>query len=336
MSRARAALLAVPLLLACCGSGPASEARREHWHRARHVPGVVDLTGPRRDGRLTVAAAGRLSLLRLGGGLTGFARGRGGYSTPASAEAYVALAGRRHVPGAGCSFARDDLFALDPSSSRPGVVRVDARGRVSRFANLPGGSFPNGIAFDTVGRFGFGLLVTTQVAKRTTLVALDCRGRARTIARGAPRSEGGIAIAPPTFGSFGGQLIAPDEHGGRIVAIAADGSARTVAASGLPTGSDIGVESAGFVPAGLGSSGAAYLADRGTPGNPHPGTDSILRLSGAALRRAGVRTGDLLVATEAGARTIAVRCASTCTVRRIADGPAVAHAEGHIVFAPAD
>jgi hypothetical protein len=165
-------------------------------------------------------------------------------------------------------------------------------------------------------------------------VALDCRGRSSTIARGAPRSEGGIAVAPGSFGAFGGQLIAPDEHSGRIIAIAADGGSRTVVSSGLSGGPDIGVESIGFVPAGFRRSHAAYLADRGTPGSPHPGTDTVLRLSGAALKRAGVRAGDLLLATEASARTITVRCAGTCTVGRIADGPAVAHAEGHIVFAP--
>jgi hypothetical protein len=90
------------------------------------------------------------------------------------------------------------------------------------------------------------------------------------------------------------------------------------------------VESAGFVPPRV---AAAYLADRLTPGNKHPGDDVILRLSAAALARAGIRAGDLLVATEGGARTIDVRCANTCTVRLVAAGPAVAHAEGHIVFA---
>jgi hypothetical protein len=55
-------------------------------------------------------------------------------------------------------------------------------------------------------------------------------------------------------------------------------------------------------------------------------------LRGAALARAGVAPGDLLVATEGGARTIAVRCETTCAVRHIADGPRVAHAEGHIAF----
>ena len=116
------------------------------------------------------------------------------------------------------------------------------------------------------------------------------------------------------------------------MAIDARGRASTVVVSGLPTGGDIGVESAGFVPRRFGAGDAAFLADRGTPDNPHPGTDSILMLAGEALVGAGVRAGDLLVATEGGANTIAVRCRRTCTARRIADGPAVAHAEGHIVF----
>jgi len=102
--------------------------------------------------------------------------------------------------------------------------------------------------------------------------------------------------------------------------------------AGIPTGQDVGPESAGFVPAGFGRQGAAYLADRGAPGNAHPGTSSVLRLGGAALVRAGVRPEDLLVASEGGARTIAVRCHRTCRVRHVADGPAVAHGEGHIAF----
>jgi hypothetical protein len=75
-----------------------------------------------------------------------------------------------------------------------------------------------------------------------------------------------------------------------------------------------------------------YLADRLTPGNRHPGDDAILRLPAAGLAGAGIRAGDLLVATEGGAKTIDVRCAATCAVRYVAAGPAIAHAEGHIVF----
>src|SRR5262249_17467496 len=153
-----------------------------------------------------------------------------------------------------------------------------------------------------------------------------------TVVQRAPRVEGGIAVAPRSFGRFAGQLIAPDEVGGNLVAIDARGRSSTVVVSGLASGGDIGIESAGFVPAHFGAGGAAFLADRGTPGNPHTGTDSVLMLAGEPLIGAGVRPGDLLVATEGGADTIVVRCRRTCTVRRIADGPAVAHAEGHIVF----
>jgi len=140
-------------------------------------------------------------------------------------------------------------------------------------------------------------------------------------------------VAPTRFGRFGGDLIAPDENSGRIYAIAPDGSSRVVASSGLPHGGDVGVESEGFVPAHFGARGSALVADRLTPGNPHPGDDAILRIGGAALGAAGVRSGDLLVATEGGARTDAIRCRASCRVRHVADGPPPAHLEGHIVFA---
>ena len=80
------------------------------------------------------------------------------------------------------------------------------------------------------------------------------------------------------------------------------------------------------------ASDEAYLSDRYSPGNRHPGTNSILRLPGAELVKEGVRAGDLLAATEASARTIVVRCGHHCTVRYVAIGPAISHAEGHIAF----
>ena len=127
-------------------------------------------------------------------------------------------------------------------------------------------------------------------------------------------------------------LIAPDEKSGRIFAITPHGRSLLLASSGLPHGQDIGVESEGFVPGGA---VAALTADRFTPGNKHPGNDLVLRLGPAALHAAGVRPGDLLVASEGGDRTVAIRCsASGCRVRHVADGPTEAHGEGHIAFAP--
>ena len=61
----------------------------------------------------------------------------------------------------------------------------------------------------------------------------------------------------------------------------------------------------------------------------------MLRIRAAALRAAGVRAGDLLVGTEGGALTDDVRCSMAgCTVREVADGPKIAHGEGHLAFTP--
>ena len=199
-------------------------------------------------------------------------------------------------------------------------------------ASLPGTLTPTGITFDATGRFGHALLVTARGHTGTAVLAIDCTGRVRVITAHAPAMEGGIAVAPASFGRYGGDLVAAGETSGRLFAVAPDGAVVTLAASGLPAGGDIGVESTGFVPPGFGAHDAAYLADRYSPGNRHPGSNSILRLTGTELVTAGVRAGDLLAATEASARTIVVRCARTCTVRYIAIGPEPTHAEGHIAF----
>jgi hypothetical protein len=237
------------------------------------------------------------------------------------------------VPRARCSFRRDDVFVLNPGAT-PVVLRVDRNGRSHPFASLPAGVFPSGIAIDRIGSFGYRLLVTTTASGKTTLHAFDCRGRDRLIAAGAPSVEGGLAVAPRTFGRFGGALIAADEVSGRIYAFGPGGRTRLMVESGLPAGGDIGVEAVGFVPPSLGLHGTAYLADLGAAGSPTSGSDSLLVLEAAAVSRARLHAGDLVVATEAGAKTVAVRCRRICTIRRIADGPATAHAEGHITFLP--
>jgi hypothetical protein len=296
-----------------------------------HVKQVVDITAPRGDRRLVLAADGRLALLRPGARPAPFARGTGGYSTKRGPEPYIALSPGQAVPGAGCRFPRDSVYALEPQG-RTGVVSVSAAGRASRLVNLNLPGLLDGIAFDAPGRFGHRLLVTATDGAHTTVLAIDCRGRMRTVTRTAPTLEGGIVVAPASFGRFAGQLIAPDEKSGRILAIASSGRASLVADSGLPHGGDIGVESGGFVPPRFGSGWRAYVADRASPGNPHPGDDAVLAIGGRALLHAGTRPGDLLLASEGGAQTVAVRCRVTCSVSHVADGPTVAHAEGHIAF----
>ena len=326
--------LALGLMLTACAPAthpPHGPVLPGHWARFRHLAGVVDLAGPRSDGSFTVAAAGHLDSLTRAGVLRPFARGPGGYSTAVGPEPYIAMAGTGRAAGAGCSFPSGMIFALQPGR-HPGIIAITPDGQASQFTSLPATLAPDGITFDTTGRFGHRLVVTARNHAATTVLAIDCRGGVRTITSHAPAMEGGIAVAPGSFGRYGGDLIAPSETTGRVYAVRPDGTVVTLAVSGLPHGGDIGVESAGFVPSGFGTGGAAYLADRYSKGNRHPGTNSILRLPGAELIKAGVHPGDLLVATEASAHTIVVHCTNTCTVRYIAAGPAITHAEGHIVF----
>jgi hypothetical protein len=305
------------------GTGPLT------WDRYQHLTGVFDVGGPLPDGRLVVAGSRQLFLLDPATGqLAAF-----GPEADQGGEAYLAVppAPAAQVAGAACAFSPADVYQLRLTGSR-GVTRLDAQGRAHRFADVAGVDGLNGIAFDTSGRFGHRLLVTGSHRGGTTVVALDCAGRSRLVTDAAPTIEGGLAVAPAGFGSFAGDLIAPDELSGHLIAIRPDGNSVVIAFSGLPAGGDIGVEGLGFVPAGFRAGGHAYVADRATSNNPHPGTDSLLRLDAGPLSRAGAREGDLLVATEGGALTIGVRCGHDCRVFRVAQGPAVAHGEGHLLL----
>jgi hypothetical protein len=236
------------------------------------------------------------------------------------------------VPG--CSFGQDEVFVLDASST-PGIDHVLPSGQASRFVDFPPGAFPSGITFDRFGRFGYRLLVTATFNNNTTttLYAIDCLGHMSVIAQGALHVEGGIVVAPPSFGRFGGELIAADELTGHIYAFDRNGTTALVADSGLPAGTDLGVENLGFVPRQVGRGAAAYLSDLGgNSGSPTPGNDSLLALRGQDLADAFLHPGELLAATEGGATTIAVSCNATCTVRQVANGPFTTHGEGHLLF----
>ena len=261
-----------------------------------------------------MAANGRLFLVSPRGRISPYAPA---YRSPGGEEPYIALS-----PG-GC-FGNQTVYALRLAQGR-GVTAISSSGQVHRFAGISAPGLLDGIAF------GWGKLVVTISHKSTTtLDAIDCRGRVRAVTRTAPKVEGGIAVAPSTFGRFAGDLIAPDENGGRVFAITPGGRSALLANSGLPHGGDIGVESEGFAPSGR---YRAVTADRLTPNNRHPGDDILLSLSSAKLSHQGVRAGDLLVATEGGDRVDAIRCGQTaCTVKHVADGPSEAHGEGHIAF----
>lgn len=301
------------------------------WEQWQHVPGVFDVAGPRSDGRLVVAAHEILSLMTATGVQTPYAPG---YTAPDGSESYIAISPGLSLPGSGCSFPRDDVYALDLRTPTPGVQQVSPSGTVNELATLSGVSSLGGIAFDTEGDFGHRLLVIGGAGTgRTRVFGIDCTGVVTTIGTVATALEGGVAVAPRSFGAYGGQLIAPNELDGNLYAVSAAGALSRVVASGVPAGPDTGVESVGFVP----PSGAdvAYMADRLTAGNPHPGTDSLLRLSATMLTQAGVHAGDALVGTEGGAIVVDVRCLGRCSATVAALGPTIAHGEGKLLVVAA-
>lgn len=300
------------------------------WELADPIPHVFDVGGPLSDGSLLAAAGGKLFLLdSVTGAQERFAGGQGGYPGAGGEEPYIAVTPIHAA--AHTTFQRDNVFVLQLKPAG-GILRIDSAGVAHQFANVDGVDSLNGITFDQTGAFGFRLLVTGSHAHHTIVAAIDGDGNVSVITREAPTVEGGIAVAPAGFGRFGGDLIAPDELSGYVYAIAPDGFARVVARPDLARGGDTGVEAAGFIPDGDLSTLTVYFADRGTPGNAHPGTDNLLALNGAALARRAVKSGDLLLATEGGAGVVVVRCDMTsCQVTQLIADNGTSHGEGHIL-----
>jgi hypothetical protein len=153
--------LALGLVLTACAPAarpPSGSTLPGRWARFRHLPGVVDLAGPRSDGSFIVAAAGRLYTLTRAGVVRPFAREPGGYSTAVGPEPYIAIADSGRAAGAGCSFPRGMIFALQPGR-HPGIIAITPAGQASQFTSLPATLAPDGITFDTTGRFGHRLVV---------------------------------------------------------------------------------------------------------------------------------------------------------------------------------
>ena len=325
------AALAVAGCLVFAHALPAAAATPPAWSPVAKIAGVVDVGGPRADGWLVVMGTGKLWLVDPLGAAT---PDPGSYGDDKTAETYLTvvpeLPRAAATSTAGCSFARGDVYVLRLHAPF-GLNKVDGQGVKTAFANIPNVTALNGIALDTGGAFGYRLLVSGPVGNgKTEIAAVDCAGAVTVITRAAPALEGGIEVAPKSFGAFGGMLIAPDEVSGNIYAIAPDGTTKTVVASGLPKGADIGVEAVGFVPHGW--HGSLYYSDRISKGNPHPGTDNLLALTSDSLSSLGVTEGDLLSATEGGATLIDVRCSATCTVQALITTATKAHGEGHLTF----
>ena len=329
MHRLAAALLAAFLLLS-----PLSAAAKGNlaWEQWQHVPGVFDVVGPWGGSLLLATEKGLYQLDPTSGQL--FPARIAPLSLAAGAEAYIALSPGLPVTGTTCSFPNQAIYILK-TASPPAVLVVDlVSGGSETFASIPGVDTLSGIAFDRFGRFGNRLLVIGPHGGQTVVDAIDCNGKVSRVTDSAPRMEGGMEVAPPTFGAYGGDLIVPDEYSGEIIAVTPEGTTQVVVRNGLATGGDVGAESAGFVPAGFLRGGTAYLADRATANNAHAGTDTVLRLGSSQLLAEGVTEGDLLVANEGGGDTVVVHCApdgGCSNLRHLGQATSAAHIEGHLL-----
>src|SRR5438067_908520 len=110
------------------GGGSSAAPPGPRWRPVARVIAVVDVAGPRSDGRLVVSSRHGLFLTRDGRALRRFAAAS---YKPSGGEPYIAIASSRRPARGRCSFARDELLALD-ASSHPGVVRISRTGIARR------------------------------------------------------------------------------------------------------------------------------------------------------------------------------------------------------------
>jgi len=309
-----AALVLVFGLLAAQAT-PTTQPVPPQWERWVPLAGVVDVVGPRPDGKLVAVAAGRLHLVDADDAATA---PLGSYAP----EGHIAMAPGLDVAGAGCRFEAGEIYALEGDA----ISRVSHDGTPARFVEPPAVDRFTGIAFDATGRFGNQLLVAGRKADRTVLFSIDCRGRLKTLTETAPPMEGGMEVAPQMFGNHGGDLIGADETSGDVIFVRYDGTSGVLIRPDLPAGPDVGVRSVGFTPPGfIGRGGTAYVA----------GADALWRLTEDRFSQVAIDENDLIVATKTG-RTTVVRCRATCRTFPFGDA-AGADIEGHVtvVLGPA-
>ncbi len=317
--RPQPALIAALLLLfgLFLQATPTTEPVPPNWERWVSLPGVADVVGPRPDGKLVAAAAGRLHLVDPA---TGTTAPFGSDSTDPQARSYIAMAAGRDVAGSGCRFEAGEVYALELATPPQAVMRVTLDGAVARFVETPPVDALTGIAFDIEGRFGNQLLVAGRKAGRTVLYSIDCRGRLETLTEDAPPMEGGMEVAPQMFGGHGGDLLGADEITGDVIFIRYDGTSGVLIRPDLPAGPGTGIGSVGFTPPSfIGRGGTAYVA----------GTDALWRVTAEEFSQVRIDENDLIVTTHAGGKTAVVRCRATCRTFPFGDA-AGTRVQGHV------
>jgi hypothetical protein len=165
-----------------------------------------------------------------------FAAGRAGMpATPFAAMPRQVEETRCVVAPGGHGFPVGDIYCNSPVNI---IYRISPDGRsVSEFAVLPHSPRSDGaLTFDTVGRFGYGLIAATGRSGGTphrggAVFRIDHTGAVHAV--GSYPNVGGadqIAIAPARFGTASGQALLTVDAGSRgsLVAIGPRGHARTL------------------------------------------------------------------------------------------------------------
>jgi hypothetical protein len=335
MLKYRGARLAALLAVAWMAMWPATvRAADATWDRWVSIPGVVDIDGPRSDGTFLVAGSAALYLVDPTGQVQPFARGAGGYREDPGKQTFLARSPGSHVDTSNCDFGVDETYILRQHAPL-GINRISADGEDSGFfTNVTVVSRQTALAFDQYGTFDHRLLFmgVSPNGKSSLVLAVDCTGLGYFVTRSLPVITSEMAVAPPAFGPFAGDLIFTD-NSGRVLALSPKGSVRVV--SGVVR-DEVGprLNSVGFVPDNfIERGGAAYIADHKTPGSAFPGSDTLLRFDSDRLAAAGVKDGDLLLAQEDGGALFAVRCADTCGAIPLITTDRTIHAQGRIAFA---
>lgn len=140
---------------------------------------------------------------------------------------------RCRVSAGGHGWAPGVIFCHSPDNV---IYRITPDGRnVTVFAKLPEPSASDGaLAFDTVGAFGYGLVAATgrSASDGGDVYAINSAGSVRRIGHYAgPGGAEGLVIAPAGFGVAARTALLSIDGGatGRLVAVGADGTAKTIA-----------------------------------------------------------------------------------------------------------
>jgi hypothetical protein len=212
------AMFALPSMTAQTGSSP----------RATGPVIAHQLIGLTWDGKEFIASYGEVKALLLNVSLDGQKVTPFAPSFSATKEVYIAVSqGNAGFPkGYLYVSANLSIFEFTPTGSSWRV-----------FSSPPGASRISYVAFDTVGTWGYALFALDD---NGLLWSIAADGTAKVLENFSNFGQGealkpeGIAVAPESFGAFGGQLIITLQAATRVLAIPPNGTSKVVTIARLP------------------------------------------------------------------------------------------------------